>query len=252
MRLQKSQEIHTQLYFNPHTSHEVRHLAENRYYIEIGISIHTPLTRCDLYQNIASIITVLFQSTHLSRGATKYGICSMSSCISFQSTHLSRGATQVWYMFNVFMHFISIHTPLTRCDGRNKTYMTTDLDFNPHTSHEVRRKNINTWTIIQLFQSTHLSRGATGTLGVGIVALRFQSTHLSRGATVLRSVVLLSSWKFQSTHLSRGATILNRCVNTTNKYFNPHTSHEVRPISLIGQQQSDIISIHTPLTRCDG
>ncbi len=56
-------------YFNPRTSNEVRHLFKSRL-----------------------VIAVLFQSTHLKRGATIEN-AGKASLILFQSTHLKRGAT---------------------------------------------------------------------------------------------------------------------------------------------------------------
>ena len=58
------------LYFNPHTSHEVRHIDVLETRITNAISIHTPLTRCDLWCKLNENIHFEFQSTHLSRGAT--------------------------------------------------------------------------------------------------------------------------------------------------------------------------------------
>ena len=100
------------------------------------ISIHTPLTRCDLATYIEIVIIHTFQSTHLSRGATCL-IKIQQKQSKFQSTHLSRGATMPKCCFEHSMQ-ISIHTPLTRCDATKLLTNITVMNFNPHTSHEVR------------------------------------------------------------------------------------------------------------------
>ena len=189
---------------------------------------------------------------------------------------------------------ISIHAPLTRCDLARQTGPIPVTNFNPRTSHEVRPTITSGTMTCELFQSTHLSRGATPMYAVGTTMLTFQSTHLSRGATEAadRSRERI---RFQSTHLSRGATDfhlwiysqngisihapLTRCDQSGYRHgsfsphFNPRTSHEVRPsacthqtpadtfqsthlsrgatIATQGSQQYLRISIHAPLTRCD-
>ena len=84
------------LYFNPRTSCEVRHL------------LHT-----------AFIIILLFQSTHLLRGATATDDLITPEKI-FQSTHLLRGAT-AGGQEKAAGGDISIHAPLARCDAVSRT-----------------------------------------------------------------------------------------------------------------------------------
>ena len=144
--------------FNPRTSCEVRHpiFLINR--LERFVSIHAPLARCDcnhlgcyrhshrfnprtscevrLFGRICRRIQIVFQSTHLLRGATQTATWSRIFSV-FQSTHLLRGATLIGVIPKVKMRFqsthllrgatpeqhkdsqhreVSIHAPLARCD----------------------------------------------------------------------------------------------------------------------------------------
>ena len=84
--------------------------------------------------------------------------------IAFQSTHLLRGATKAHdpkieiYYFN----------PRTSCEVRLSAGMTgtSAADFNPRTSCEVRPLFNSGLENANLFQSTHLLRGATVTVYV--------------------------------------------------------------------------------------
>ena len=149
---------------------------------DAAISIHAPLARCDQKRGQFILKRTKFQSTHLLRGATSQNLWRKNCCwISihaplarcdkitvnkgvfrkiFQSTHLLRGATG-----NVkeerIQRDISIHAPLARCDQQFQ--------------HVVRYGRISihaplarcdlqeqlTKSEQELFQSTHLLRGAT-------------------------------------------------------------------------------------------
>ena len=168
----------------------------------------------------------------------------------FQSTHLSRGATNSHPVYTKLTLIISIHAPLTRCDVYNQRDAADGVrisihapltrcdskcsrtasrtrhfnprtshevrphtrqsrskyrHFNPRTSHEVRLRAPTLWPSVRHFnpRTSHEVRLIDVYLVTGNAA--FQSTHLSRGATTSlaaqRSVLI-----FQSTHLSRGAT----------------------------------------------
>ena len=58
-------------HFNPRTSCEVRHLVAQSDLIVLTISIHAPHARCDPPLIMLLVCRLLFQSTHLMRGATK-------------------------------------------------------------------------------------------------------------------------------------------------------------------------------------
>ena len=146
---------------------------------------------------------------------------------------------------------ISIHAPLTGCDGYSigeqqsrLTFQSTHPSrgatskcshfrlpnqyFNPRTLHGVRLVEDGLSPKTVLFQSTHPSRGATSVRCAEQALLKFQSTHPSRGATH-ELCPGRSTWIFQSTHPSRGATKWTGL-----------------------RKQQEKISIHAPLTGCDG
>ena len=101
------------------------------------ISIHAPLTGCDIDNTSKNITDRLFQSTHPSRGATPL-LRFAGWPVRFQSTHPSRGATH------------------------GATDAAVDAqDFNPRTPHGVRLRCTLTLPGPARFQSTHPSRGAT-------------------------------------------------------------------------------------------
>ena len=238
-------------YFNPRTSYEVR---------RPGFRYVAP--------------TQEFQSTHLLRGATRSSNL-MGRSRRFQSTHLLRGATiyrkYVALFQAISIHapltrcdvkssrlrqrtFISIHAPLTRCDTRTLRRVTSIEYFNPRTSYEVRLKVSNSDIPSETFQSTHLLRGATQSphdSGNHIVDFNPRTSYEVRH---LAKYWLVDIYKFQSTHLLRGATRgrhdcgghhgisihapLTRCDGcgqgacSLSIYFNPRTSYEVRPGTL--------------------
>ena len=128
----------------------------------------------------------------------------------FQSTHLSRGAT-IHILPLVQLSSISIHTPLTRCDQFSLATFLPMLYFNPHTSHEVRL--LLKFEILDkiLFQSTHLSRGATDFFYWSSSFHFYFNPHTSHEVRRSELVVLVQAIHlFQSTHLSRGATIFSQ------------------------------------------
>ncbi len=123
---------------------------------------------------------------------------------------------------------ISIHAPLARCDSRREL---------------ATLRN-------ELFQSTHLLRGATPRGYADGCKEIFQSTHLLRGATRCGGL-LRSSVPFQSTHLLRGATQVG-CASPTPLLF--QSTHLLRGATNRAEHytSSSTISIHAPLARCDG
>ena len=101
------------------------------------VSIHAPLARCDFIFDHPFLGLSMFQSTHLLRGATTYGIAPYPG------------------------RDVSIHAPLARCDGLPLPHPNTISRFNPRTSCEVRQTSENGPPGNSRFQSTHLLRGAT-------------------------------------------------------------------------------------------
>ncbi len=145
------------------------------------VSIHAPLARCDVDRFFQIHTVVLFQSTHLLRGATRMPD-TISREVEFQSTHLLRGATRfavaaespnvvsihaplarcdAHLIFIAIKPNVSIHAPLARCDSFWTRLSNKSSGFNPRTSCEVRRRNDSAKRLSATFQSTHLLRGAT-------------------------------------------------------------------------------------------
>ena len=145
-----------------------------------------------------------FQSTHLSRGATFASHSSVDAFL-FQSTHLSRGATDIMRLCAAVC-IISIHAPLTRCDYLFRVILPCAANFNPRTSHEVRRATSFVFSLHCLFQSTHLSRGATCSSRPQSCQGRNFNPRTSHEVRHKPIYVILPMLRFQSTHLSRGAT----------------------------------------------
>ncbi len=271
VRPQSGPDLAIPAYFNPRTPHGVRRGINAIQGQTDAISIHAPLTGCDVTRAIEMAQDGEFQSTHPSRGATRDGT----------------GRTRP--------RRISIHAPLTGCDGATPNHRRKESDFNPRTPHGVRRMFSVPKIKQQPFQSTHPSRGATMYRLSGCSTSIFQSTHPSRGATI-RAGRTAENRTFQSTHPSRGATVslyfglpgcgisihapLTGCdlerLSRFCRYphFNPRTPHGVRQDAAIARMRlrkfqsthpsrgatfsgSSLlylrqISIHAPLTGCDG
>ena len=82
----------------------------------VMISIHAPLTGCDIIQDKKLIKIKEFQSTHPLRDATQPTSLPHDTLNLFQSTHPLRDATQPLLSLDR-MSQISIHAPLTGCDS---------------------------------------------------------------------------------------------------------------------------------------
>ena len=80
---------------------------------------------------------------------------------------------------------LSIHFPLTREDNRRPSQHGLTRSFNPLPSHEGRRRRKGEKIMLEIFQSTSLSRGKTGASNASVTYDVFQSTSLSRGKTIL-------------------------------------------------------------------
>ena len=101
---------------------------------------------------------------------------------------------------------ISIHAPHARSDSTRIVGRCRPCDFNPRSSCEERRRTRLLAQKSQIFQSTLLMRGATGSgRRTSRSSSRFQSTLLMRGATKDENGNPLLT-EFQSTLLMRGAT----------------------------------------------
>ena len=189
---------------------------------------------------------VLFQLTHLLRGATRVGIILPN--VSHISTHAPLARCDEDFIARKSCFHISTHAPLARCDLYGNFLAICIVNFNSRTSCEVRHASAAPlwWPLI----STHAplarcDRGATTTCG----RCRFQLTPLLRGATSTSGISSIIAPTFQLTHLLRGATVsLPSCPIC--RYFNSRTSCEVRRARL-GFLRDGGISTHAPLARCD-
>ena len=123
-------------YFNTHTPHGVRQILRKILVQYSFISTHTPHTGCDALGGnsdltivdfnshtphgvrplpiLSSLITVIFQLTHPTRGATRNRNYYADSS-KFQLTHPTRGATSQGRR-SLTCLIISTHTPHTGCD----------------------------------------------------------------------------------------------------------------------------------------
>ena len=181
------------------------------------------------------------------RGAT-IKASQTSGRIIFQSTHLLRGATGTGKTRNWKKSYFN---PRTSCEVRHWPSPAVPVpdDFNPRTSCEVRPAWWGDDLLVVIFQiHAPLARCDNGIFAHALCAL-FQSTHLLRGATQPHDQSLCPV-AFQSTHLLRGATQcfflvciaipisihapLARCDRKHGcgllrfRHFNPRTSCEVR------------------------
>ena len=182
-------------------SHKVQ-LASIRIYCT-AISIHAPLTRCDGIRT--QLDTLISISIH----------APLTRCDRAPFRHQRRASN-----FN----------PRTSYEVRRRRVKTdpSRRDFNPRTSHEVRRQRRHECATFSMFQSTHLSRGATEFV-TGFSTQMQVSIHAPLTRCDYLSVSeIISIVEFQSTHLLRGAT----------------------PLSY-QDSSGTLISIHAPLTRCD-
>ena len=125
---------------------------------------------------------------------------------------------------------ISIHAPLTRCDFNGSAfYANCCANFNPRTSYEVRRASKQmTVTAEPDFnpRTSYEVRLEIGTWGIWL--LEFQSTHLLRGATY--SEKAYNYYNRISIHapLTR-CDLFQQKMSMLTENFNPRTSYEVRP-----------------------
>ena len=123
------------------------------------------------------------------------------------STHAPHARCDSFSSLNCLRAFISTHAPHARCDKMKIPLERWNIDFNSRTSCEVRPKaemaktqneiisthapharcDFRPWSGIfrqELFQLTHLMRGATLVQISDTVMSIFQLTHLMRGATI--------------------------------------------------------------------
>ena len=102
--------------FNPRTPHGVRPAPFLAVNVQTPISIHAPLTGCDCCQ-LANRTEIFIISIHAPlTGCDPVVQTAAWQDFQFQSTHPSRGATK-FKRSSCCTNTISIHAPLTGCDG---------------------------------------------------------------------------------------------------------------------------------------
>ena len=116
---------------------------------------------------------------------------------------MRRFITQCFIIWNN----ISIHAPLTGCDG-----LRDDSRFK-----------------LKLFQSTHPLRDATLNSHIILVEMKFQSTHPLRDATGNGFKSMFGAL-FQSTHPLRDATVTSVKEVYEHGNFNPRTPYGMRHV----------------------
>ena len=124
-------------HFNPRTSCEVRRGIVFLSLAVCMISIHAPLARCDVHHRRFTLGAPDF-NPRTSCEVRRRTLSRARSPLLFQSTHLLRGATNMRPLICPCIH-ISIHAPLARCDHWQWYTRTHRLYFNPRTSCEVRQ-----------------------------------------------------------------------------------------------------------------
>ena len=139
----------------------------------IAISTHAPLARCDVIR-FCPTLCILFQLTHLLRGATNLRGGFLSLAVI--STHAPLARCDNSMGRSIGMKEISTHAPLARCDtgadsGMSSTMISTHAPLARCDILLCFRKSA-----IQ-FQLTHLLRGATGAITLQGYPLFFISTH---------------------------------------------------------------------------
>ena len=191
------------------------------------ISIHAPLTGCDL------------RSAHQDSGTSYFNPRTPRGVRRPQSSHHYRA----WY-FNPrtprgvrpytdtgleLPAGIPIHAPLAGCDCGSRTSCGSWSHFNPRTPRGVRLRQRR-----RSDRAGHISIHAPlagcdgGEDRQHLPGDLFQSTHPSRGAT--------------GTHARHGCLFL---------HFNPRTPRGVRPYTDTGLELPAGIPIHAPLAGCD-
>ena len=147
-------------YFNPRTPYGMRRNFDEWFNNLKFISIHAPLTGCDIKRLLKRLNLLLFQSTHPLRDATLRGTVMINT------------------------KFISIHAPLTGCDDAWQAFLSWwHAYFNPRTPYGMRPMTHSYNPFTSLFQSTHPLRDATLERKQLMKYMKFQSTHPLRDAT---------------------------------------------------------------------
>ena len=124
---------------------------------------------------------------------------------------------------------ISIHAPLTGCDGLTFWAVCQQVNFNPRTPYGMRR---STQAKNQLYSWISIHAPLTG-------------------CDVRSTLIVWPISIFQSTHPLRDATCTFISIKSSGMYFNPRTPYGMRHKPMTYAYGNANISIHAPLTGCD-
>ena len=124
--------------FNPRTPCGVRRYGCRHDHRRARISIHAPLAGCDDGQAATDFATILFQSTHPLRGATRAPFPYFA--VQAISIHAPLAGCDLPVVNAAAKGYtISIHAPLAGCDPASLRRCTRNRNFNPRTPCGVRR-----------------------------------------------------------------------------------------------------------------
>ena len=239
MRPCSSADNYSAIHFNSRTSCEVRPCCSAGFRLPRHFNSRTS---CEVRQCVTLSHAAIspFQLTHLLRGATRSSSAFVLA-FKFQLTHLLRGAT--WAEFvredgeNNFNSRTSCEVRLAPENSAEKA-----INFNSRTSCEVRRLPGQDRWCYGYFNSRTSCEVRRGLVRAGIAADIFQLTHLLRGATGIARCSISASLISTHAPLARCDAVPDYRRRQSGD-FNSRTSCEVRPDALI--------STHAPLARCD-
>ncbi len=218
-------------------------------YVE-PISIHAPLTGCDIPPAPVGTGNWDFNPR------TPHGVRPESSLIYWLVGAISihaplTGCDPPGWLRRSVGPSISIHAPLTGCDAQCHHLRSFCCYFNPRTPHGVRLQPAEELLRGSGFQSTHPSRGATFNPPKNCFVDRDFNPRTPHGVRLVVMSKADIDKRFQSTHPSRGATRTNSQRQKPSGNFNPRTPHGVRLHHPNHYTWKGVISIHAPLTGCD-
>ena len=169
------------------------------------ISIHAPLTGCDLIPTYNLPVNCDFNPR------TPYGM------------------RQFELDTRLLDDYISIHAPLTGCDLWCWRHSYKQINFNPRTPYGMRQMQDGMIHLLSLFQSTHPLRDATFILLDKLEQMDiFQSTHPLRDATASISCCLAINSISIHAPLTGCDVLLMRLYLLAWIYFNPRTPYGMR------------------------
>ena len=141
------------VYFNPRTPDGVRRIAAPLCVTLRQISIHAPLTGCDITTVVNRYKAII--SIHAPLTGCDFRHIGNNLIFRHFNPRTPDGVRRLSANYILTTKCISIHAPLTGCDVYGATFAADDYNFNPRTPDGVRpvRQEMNDNGIV--FQSTH-------------------------------------------------------------------------------------------------